>query len=53
MDYCFENQITVKKGYWRVNNGTDQIYQCIRVKSCLGGQGNFNCSQGYIGALCG
>ena len=53
MDSCRENFIMVKKGFWRANNLTDLINPCIRSESCLGGENNFNCSQGYVGPLCG
>ena len=53
MDSCFENLINVKPGYWRQNDQTDQIYQCLRIESCLGGESSFTCQAGYVGGVCG
>ena len=53
MSYCFKNSISVKPGYWRAHNQTDQIQQCLRDQSCIGGNNSFTCSQGYVGGICG
>ncbi|EWS74811.1 transmembrane protein (macronuclear) [Tetrahymena thermophila SB210] len=45
--------IDVKKGYWRINDQTDEIIECINApQNCLGGQTNLICSQAHIGPLC-
>ncbi|KAL4475170.1 hypothetical protein ABPG74_001866 [Tetrahymena malaccensis] len=45
--------IDVKKGYWRLNDQTDEIIQCVNApQNCIGGQANYTCSQGHIGPLC-
>ncbi|CAK64714.1 unnamed protein product (macronuclear) [Paramecium tetraurelia] len=47
------SQLMIKQGYWRPNNLTDQIEYCGTFQSsCQGGEQNFTCSQGYVGALC-
>ncbi|EAR93718.2 transmembrane protein, putative (macronuclear) [Tetrahymena thermophila SB210] len=45
--------INVNEGFWRENNQTDLILDCINMKSnCLGGTQNFTCNAGHIGPLC-
>ncbi|EWS74812.1 transmembrane protein, putative (macronuclear) [Tetrahymena thermophila SB210] len=45
--------INVNEGFWRENNQTDQILDCINKQSnCLGGTQNFTCNVGHIGPLC-
>ncbi|EAR93729.2 transmembrane protein, putative (macronuclear) [Tetrahymena thermophila SB210] len=47
------DQINVDEGYWRINDQSDQIIQCINSPSnCLGGQNNSTCSTGHTGPLC-
>ena len=44
--------IMVAPGFWRINNKTDEIFECYNRRSnCLGGNLNF-CEKGYLGALC-
>ncbi|KAL4512014.1 hypothetical protein ABPG72_005016 [Tetrahymena utriculariae] len=47
------DQININEGYWRINDQSDQIIQCINSPSnCLGGLTNSTCSQGHTGPLC-
>ena len=50
--FCQENMIVLRSGFWRENNETDTIYECLRSSSCLGGSENFTCDTGYLGPLC-
>ncbi|KAL4461788.1 hypothetical protein ABPG72_009139 [Tetrahymena utriculariae] len=50
---CQLNQIYLRENYWRVNNYSDQIYQCdINANVCNGDESKGYCSKGYTGALC-
>ncbi|KAL4461789.1 hypothetical protein ABPG72_009140 [Tetrahymena utriculariae] len=50
---CQLNQINLRENYWRVNNYSDQIFQCdINTNVCNGDESKGYCSEGYIGALC-
>ncbi|EWS74813.1 transmembrane protein, putative (macronuclear) [Tetrahymena thermophila SB210] len=47
------NVISLKEGFWRENDQTDEILQCInKQNNCLGGPQNFTCNTGHIGPLC-
>ena len=53
MDDCIGNTISVASGYWRKSNETDIINYCKNMPSnCLGGNENYTCLSGYVGALC-
>ena len=48
-----KDHIMVKNGYWRENSLSDSIEECYNnQKNCLGGEGDFTCKEGHIGALC-
>ena len=47
------NVINLNKGYWRLDNKTDDIYYCSNLdENCLGGTDDFTCIEGNIGPLC-
>ena len=53
MSGCEKNVINVTQGYWRKNNQTDIVTECSSYPdNCLGGNANFTCVTGNIGALC-
>ncbi|KAL4461787.1 hypothetical protein ABPG72_009138 [Tetrahymena utriculariae] len=50
---CLLNQIYLRENYWRVNNNSDQIFQCdLITKVCNGDESKGYCSKGQTGALC-
>ncbi|EWS73742.1 transmembrane protein, putative (macronuclear) [Tetrahymena thermophila SB210] len=50
---CQLNQINLRENYWRINNNSDQIFQCdTEVNVCNGDESKGYCFQGYTGALC-
>ncbi|KAL4455331.1 hypothetical protein ABPG74_012483 [Tetrahymena malaccensis] len=52
---CYRDVIELKNGYWRENNKTDTIVECINAPDNCQGQSSeskFYCKQGYIGPLC-
>ncbi|EAS01856.2 transmembrane protein, putative (macronuclear) [Tetrahymena thermophila SB210] len=52
---CYSSTINLKNGYWRLNNQTDNIIQCIFNRdSCQpeSPESKFNCIKGNIGPLC-
>ncbi|KAL4512022.1 hypothetical protein ABPG72_005024 [Tetrahymena utriculariae] len=45
--------ISINEGFWRENNQTDEILDCInKQNNCLGGTQNFTCNIGHVGPLC-
>ncbi|KRX07828.1 hypothetical protein PPERSA_07578 [Pseudocohnilembus persalinus] len=47
------NILDLEPGYWREGINSDQIYSCQnKPENCLGGQADFTCQKGYMGALC-
>ncbi|KAL4435332.1 hypothetical protein ABPG74_022815 [Tetrahymena malaccensis] len=48
--FCSYNQIFLNPGFWRLNNQTDQILECINNPSNCAG--NDTCKEGHIGPLC-
>ncbi|EAS02471.2 transmembrane protein, putative (macronuclear) [Tetrahymena thermophila SB210] len=51
--FCQGSQIILKDGYWRENNSSDQIYQCI-LNSCSSDNPSSKngCIEGFVGPLC-
>jgi hypothetical protein len=52
---CRGNVISLKSGYWRISNATDEIFACpLGPVSCLGGSqtNTESCGVGYSGPLC-
>ncbi|KAL4426759.1 hypothetical protein ABPG74_006537 [Tetrahymena malaccensis] len=50
---CQQNQIQIKKGFWRLSNSSNVIEQCVNsVQNCNGDETTNYCEQGYIGPLC-
>lgn len=56
---CFPNaecegrtDVHLHPGYWRSDNLTDELYECLTLDSCLGGR-NSACRRGYERVLCG
>lgn len=45
------NRMIINSGFWRSSIQSDQIYECMYDKSCLGGFES-NCKSGYKGRLC-
>ncbi len=43
------------KGYWRINQDSDEIFECDYKELCLSGANKTNntCYEGHLGALCG
>ncbi|KAM3129596.1 hypothetical protein pb186bvf_018277 [Paramecium bursaria] len=55
IDNHTNNQISLKKGYWRINNMSSNIIQCNQIiDKCIGGWsgGDQSCQIGYLGPLC-
>ncbi|KAL4483959.1 hypothetical protein ABPG72_013965 [Tetrahymena utriculariae] len=49
-NYCSYNQIYLNPGFWRLNNETDQILECVNNPgNCAG---NDTCKEGHTGPLC-
>ncbi|KAL4475171.1 hypothetical protein ABPG74_001867 [Tetrahymena malaccensis] len=45
--------LNINQGFWRINDQTDEIIECINApNNCLGGKGNNTCSQSHLGPLC-
>lgn len=54
-EWCAGDQISLKKGYWRIHEDSHEILTCPwSDRSCRGGTavGNDLCAPGYEGALC-
>jgi hypothetical protein len=53
-DYCSGSQIYLKRGYWRPNNNSLDIYRCKSTESCTGGNttSQDGCFPGQTGPLC-
>ena len=53
--YCYKDTIKLKQGYWRNDNDSTHILECVWDKeSCNGGEvsGDASCGSGYHGPLC-
>ncbi|EAS04869.2 transmembrane protein, putative (macronuclear) [Tetrahymena thermophila SB210] len=48
--YCSFSQIYLNPGFWRLNNETDQILECVNNPSNCAG--NDTCKEGHLGPLC-
>ncbi|EAS01013.2 transmembrane protein, putative (macronuclear) [Tetrahymena thermophila SB210] len=51
-NYCYRSQMTLKEGYWKSANLSDNIYQCQTKTSCNGDQEKNYCVEGHYGPLC-
>ncbi|EAR92699.3 WD domain, G-beta repeat protein (macronuclear) [Tetrahymena thermophila SB210] len=52
-NYCEGSYISLKKGFWRINQYDDQILPCSKSRNLCNGQEETNyCSEGLIGPLC-
>eukprot|EP01041_Mallomonas_annulata_P002061 gene2061-4027_t len=53
-EWCKENDVEVKSGYWRLSKNSYSTIQCPYGPSCLGGNrtGSESCDVGYKGPLC-
>ena len=54
MEYCAGGAIiSIESGFWRLNNLTDEIFECINKRTnCLNGTGLNTCLYGHKGGLC-
>ncbi|KAL4439364.1 hypothetical protein ABPG74_017027 [Tetrahymena malaccensis] len=50
--YCFRNQMSLKQGYWKSQNLTDNIYKCQTFSNCNGNQDYNYCTEGHYGPIC-
>ncbi|KAL4461963.1 hypothetical protein ABPG74_000808 [Tetrahymena malaccensis] len=51
--FCQGSQIILKDGYWRENDSTDKIYQCLLNSCSFENPNNKNgCLEGFVGPLC-
>lgn len=42
------------KGYWKLNDDSDEIFKCDFPDLCVGGSDLQRfCTEGHLGALCG
>lgn len=53
-EWCDENSIYLKKGFWRASQNSTYVYQCLDDDSCGGGNvtGQSSCLPGYEGPIC-
>jgi len=47
------NEVSVKPGFWRKDNVSEEVYACFLAENCLGGPGIGTCKEGYGDRLCG
>lgn len=45
------SSISVNDGYWKLNQQSDEIYECMIDTACIGGE-TVTCDSGYSGRLC-
>lgn len=53
--YCYSDNIVLRKGTWRYSYYTSTIFECPMYENCEGGEefGNSSCLLGSTGPLCG
>lgn len=53
-DDTYGDHISIKKGFWRASNDTDDVINCPRKDTCLGGNSIDSelCAAGHVGVTC-